>query len=78
MPHDQKSKSSGLEPSWIDAHSVQPYLDTSPNSRARATCTGRGRPKYAVTSTSSSGAGSVASLQMLPSSKHGSLLPEYS
>src|SRR6185369_1695085 len=45
IPHDQKSKSIGLQPSWMDAQSVQPYFATSPNSRARATCTGRGRPK---------------------------------
>ena len=31
-------------PSWIDAHSVQPYFDMRPSSRARATGGGAGAP----------------------------------
>ena len=44
MPHDQKSKSIGLTASWIEAHSVQPYFDISPSSRARATLWRSRRP----------------------------------
>jgi hypothetical protein len=43
-PQDQKSKSIADTPSWIDAHSVQPYFDISPHSRARATLWRAGRP----------------------------------
>jgi len=35
---------SSLVASWIDAHSVQPYLDISPSNRARATMLGRSAP----------------------------------
>ena len=44
MPHSQKSKSMSLTPSWMDAHSVHPYLDMRPSSRARATWSGREPP----------------------------------
>ena len=40
----QKSKSSSEIPSWIDPHSVHPYFDISPQSRARATLFRSGRP----------------------------------
>ena len=30
--------------SWIEPHSVQPYFDITPRSRARATWSGRGSP----------------------------------
>ena len=79
MPHDQKSKSTSLTASWIEAHSVQPYFDIRASSRARATSAG---DRYAEV-----GGDQLlqplerrdsASLQMLPSSKQGSLLPAYS
>ena len=44
MPQGQKSKSMSLVASWIEAHSVQPYCDIRPWSRARATLLASGRP----------------------------------
>ena len=68
----------GLLPSWMDAHSVQPYFATQPEQpgpgdlhRARAPEVGRDQH---VEQLGRQG----ASLQMLPSSKQASLLPEYS
>ena len=78
IPHDQKSKSIELTECWIEPHSVQPYLDISPQSRARATRWCSSRPSYASISSSSWSTVSPASLQMLPSSKQASLLPAYS
>src|SRR4029077_18071084 len=40
----QKSKSRSEIPSWIDPHSVQPYFDIRPQSRARATLLRSGLP----------------------------------
>ena len=78
MPHSQKSKSMSLVPSWIEAHSVQPYLLIRPHSRARAVSAGETRPAYSLTSRARSSGDPLASLQTLPISKNGSLLPEYS
>ena len=43
-PHDQKSKSTALVASWIEAQSIQPYFAISANNRARATSAGEWWP----------------------------------
>ena len=78
IAHSQKSKSIELTELWIEPQRVQPYFDISPHNLARATRCRSSCPSYASISSSSCSAVRLASLQRLPSSKHGSLLPAYS
>ena len=79
IPHPWKSKSIGLVADWMKPQSDQPYSEHSAWSSTRARKAGsRSPPAQLATSSSTCSAVRSHSVAVLPSSKAGSLLPEYS
>ena len=76
IPQAWKSKSSGLDPAWMKPQSDQPYSLHSAWSRTRASSRGSSRSKYAAAQARVRSGSNSHSVEVLPSSKHGSLLPE--